>query len=58
MLGVADQTYFANVPSAGLRTTCYIVMCDINMTTFDKRGSCLVRGSRIFQGIIPYGVAR
>ena len=29
----------------------YIVMCDINMTTFDKgKLTPLVRGSRIFQG--------
>jgi len=33
--GVADQTHLANVP-IGLRTTFYIVMCDIDTTTFES----------------------
>jgi len=38
--GVAEcrPNQFYKCAIVGLRTTYYIVMCDINMTTFDKGG--------------------
>jgi len=36
MLGGSRQNPFCEYAIVGLRTTFYIVMCDINMTNFDK----------------------
>ena len=53
VLGGSRPNQFCECATVGLRTTFYFVMCDMNMTTFDKGQLTLLGyGSRIFQGAL------